>query len=304
MVAFKMIIIAHEQTAEVAQPGEGALDFPAVAVATQGPSIVERGLASTAPVRSNQENASLQQSPTQRIAVVSAIGNHSQRTAPRSAPFLRHGDFGQGAFGQFYFRRTGAAQLDSQRNTRAVDHHHPLRAFAPLGFADAAAPFLAGAKLPSRKLSLQSSLWRWSSSERKVRQILSQTPRFSQRRKRRQQVLGLGYSLGKSRQRAPVLSTQRMPSTTRRLSIQGRPRLFSRGKRGSIFFHCSSDRKAFCIPSFSQNLPKSTSRNHLQKLPYETASKHLSFQLSGDYRFAGGLFIPSLKPVRPALLWP
>ena len=271
-----MIIIADEQTAEVAQPSEGALDFPTVAVTAQTSSVVEREFATPAPVRRDQENAPLQQSPTQRIAVVSAIGDDPQRTTPRSASFLRHGNLGQSAFGQFYLRRAGAAQLDSQRNTRAVDHHHPLRAFAALGFADAEAPFLAGAKLPSRKLSLQSSFWRWSSSPRKARQRLSQTPRFSQQRKRRQQVLGLGYSLGKSRQRAPVLSTQRMPSITRRLSAHGRPRLLSRGSRGSIFFHCSSDKNAFCIPSFSQNLRKSTSAKYLQNKTYETASSSLS----------------------------
>jgi len=31
--------------------------------------------------------------------------------------------------------------------TAAVDHHHPLRPLAPLGFSDSAAPFFAGAKL-------------------------------------------------------------------------------------------------------------------------------------------------------------
>ena len=273
MVDLKMIIITNQQTTKVAQPGEGALDFPAIAITAQGSSVVERGFATPASVWRDQENAPLQQSPAQWVAVVSAVGDDAQRPLSWSPPFLRHRNLGQGAFGQFYFRRAGAAQLDSQRNTRAVDHHHPLRSFAPLGFADAEAPFLAGAKLPSRKLSLQSSLWRWSSSERKVLQILSQTPRFSQRRNRRQQVLALGYSLGKSRQRAPVLSTQRMPSTTRRLSAQGRPRLLSRGRSGSIFFHCSSDKNAFCIPSFSQNLSKSTSTKYLQILTYETASR-------------------------------
>src|SRR5439155_179024 len=145
---------------------------------------------------------------------------------------------------------------------------------ATFGFADADAPFFAGAKLASRKLSSQSNVPRASSSERKARHTLSQTPCFSQRAKRRQQVLGLGYSLGRSRQRAPVLSTQSIPSSTRRLSAQGRPRLLSRGNHGWIFFHCSSDKNAFCIPSFSQNLRKSTSTKHLQNLTYETASNH------------------------------
>ena len=41
--------------------------------------------------------------------------------------------------------------MQSARNTLAVDHHHPLRSLAPLGFSDSCAPFFAGAKLPSRK---------------------------------------------------------------------------------------------------------------------------------------------------------
>src|SRR5207249_12024566 len=58
----------------------------------------------------------------------------------------------------------------------AVDHHHPLRALASLGFSDSSAPFLAGAKLPSRKDSLHCSCFRWLSSARNARQILSHTP--------------------------------------------------------------------------------------------------------------------------------
>jgi hypothetical protein len=43
------------------------------------------------------------------------------------------------------------------------------------------------------------------------------------------------------------------------------------GKSGSSLAHCSSDKNAFCIPSFSQNRPKSTSTKYLQNTPYETA---------------------------------
>jgi hypothetical protein len=134
----------------------------------------------------------------------------------------------------------------------AVDHHHPLRAFAPLGFADAVAPFLAGAKLPSTKLSLQSNWPRASSSARNWRHTSNHTSCASHNCKRRQQVLGLGYSGGRSRQRAPVLSTHKMPSNTRRLSAHGRPRPEDCGNNGSIFFHCSSVKNGFGIRSFSQ----------------------------------------------------
>ena len=60
---------------------------------------------------------------------------------------------------------------------------------------------------------------------------------------RRQQVDGLGYRSGKSCQRAPVRRTQRMPSSTCRLSIGGRPPFgfaLGSGSSGSSSFHWSS----------------------------------------------------------------
>src|SRR5579859_535951 len=214
-----MMIIANQQSSEVAQPGKGAFDFPPVAITAQSAAVVERGFATTAAMRADEQDAFVEETPTQGIAVVGPVGDHAQWPLLRSSPAAAgHRNPVQSAFCQCYFPRTGRDQLASQRNTLAVDHHHPLRAFAALGFADALAPFLAGAKLPSRNDSLQSSLPRWSSSLRNCRQILSHTSRSSQCRSRRQQVLGLGYSLGKSRQRAPVLSTQRIPSSTWRLS--------------------------------------------------------------------------------------
>lgn len=243
--------MTDEKTAEVSQPSEGPFYFPTFAIASQRSAIVERRLLAALAMWRDQKNAAFEQAPAQRIAVVTSIGDHAQWPVARATARLRHRNLFQGALGERDFRWAGRGQLASQRNTRAVDHHHPLCALATLGLADALAPFFAGAKLASRKLSSQSSVPRASSSERKARQILSHTPCFSHRANRRQQVAGLGYSSGKSRQRAPVLSTQRMPSSTCRLSAHGRPRLFSTGSKGSIFCHCASDRNAFRIPSFS-----------------------------------------------------
>jgi hypothetical protein len=248
-----LMIIANQQSSEIAQPGEGAFDFPPVAVASKYAAIVEGGLAPSAAMRADEQDAFVEKTPTQRIAVVGPVGDDTQGPLLWPSPAAAGHRYPiQRAFRQCYFPRAGRDQLASQRNTLAVDHHHPLRALSLLGFADAVAPFLAGAKLPSRNDSLQSSLPRWSSSLRNCRQILSHTSCSSHCRSRRQQVLGLGYSLGKSRQRAPVLSTQRIPSNTWRWSAQGRPRLRTLGKSGSILAHCSSDKNAFCIHSFSQ----------------------------------------------------
>jgi len=143
----------------------------------------------------------------------------------------------------------------------AVDHHHPLCALSTLGFADSFAPFLAGAKLPSRKLSRQSRRPRWSSSDKNARQRRSQTPCWSQRRNRFQQTLPLTpMSLGTSRQRAPVLSTHRIPSNTTRFSFGGRPRRWrlSLGSSGWIFFHCASESNGCRMTIFSQKVDPGT----------------------------------------------
>jgi hypothetical protein len=84
---------------------------------------------------------------------------------------------------------------------------------------------------------------RASSSAMNARHIRSHVPSSSQRLSRRQHVDGLGYSAGRSHHRAPVFSTQRMPSMTARLPIQGRPPRRVRGSRGSsgsIVAHCAS----------------------------------------------------------------
>src|SRR5205823_14420569 len=127
--------------------------------------------------------------------------------------------------------------------TLAVDHHQPLRALAALGFSDASAPFLAGAKLPSRKDSLHCSCFRSLSSARNARQIWSQTPCSSQSRSLRQHVAGEGNSSGKSCQRAPLRRIHKMPSSTLRSEARGRPprrRERARGSKGRIFSHWAS----------------------------------------------------------------
>jgi len=109
------------------------------------------------------------------------------------------------------FRRGCRVKVVSQRNTLAVDHHHPLRSFAPLGFSDSRAPFLAGAKLPSGIDSLHFSCWRSFNSLRNACQIASQTPCSSQSRNGRQHVEGCGYfsgnAIGPSRSFALRLTT-------------------------------------------------------------------------------------------------
>jgi len=154
-----------------------------------------------------------------------------------------YADRGQRRFREFDFRRGCRVKVLSQRKTAAVDHHHALRPLAPLGFSDSAAPFFAEAKLPSRNDSLHLNCWRSFNSLRNLRQMFNQTPRSSQSRSRRQHVEGCGNFSGRSCQRAPLRRIHKIPSSTRRFSIHGRPPLRclgGLGSKGAIFFPCAS----------------------------------------------------------------
>jgi hypothetical protein len=245
LVNLQRAIVAHDQSAEVAQPSEGAFYRPAPPVSPEGPAVLRRGLAPIFAVRSDQLDAAPGQLPPQRITVVAPVGNQALRLLPGTTGVMppSYPDRRERRLDEFDFRWGRSVKVVSQRNTRAVDHHHPLRALAPLGFADSAAPFFAGAKLPSRNASLQFNCWRSFNSPRNARQISSQTSCSSQSRSRRQQVEGDGNSSGKSCQRAPLRSIHKMPSSTLRSFAGGRPprgRGGRLGSKGRIFSHWTS----------------------------------------------------------------
>src|SRR5215472_137799 len=243
----KRTIVANHQTAEIPQPGERPLDHPAPFVASKNATILGRRPAPIQAERSDQLDAPLSQSASQRITVISFVGNHPQGFLPGTPRLMSstHADRRERLLGESHFRRGGRVKGVSQRKTAAVDHHHPLRPLAPLGFSDFSAPFFAGAKLPSRNDSLHSSCSRWFSSARNARQMVSQTPCSSQSRSRRQQVVGEGNSSGKSHQRAPLRRIHKMPSNTLRSSFGGLPpcgRFGRFGSKGRIFSHWASVR--------------------------------------------------------------
>jgi hypothetical protein len=238
-------VVAHDQASEVSEPGVGPFDNPSPSVATQGSAILGGRPNAIPLVRADQCATPLPQAAPQRIAVIGFVGNHAHRLLPRSARVMppSYADRGECRLREPDFRRGCTVKVVSQRKTAAVDHHHPLRALAPLGFSDSTAPFFAGAKLPSRNDALHFNCWRSFNSLRNVRQMFNQTPCSSQSRSRRQQVEGCGNFSGRSCQRAPLRRIHRIPSSTRRFSIHGRPPLRclgGLGSKGAIFFHCAS----------------------------------------------------------------
>lgn len=239
--------IANHQPPEISEPCESAFYFPSPAIPPQFSAILQFRFDTIFPMRANQIDALGLKPFSQRIAVVSFIGNQSLYSpfTPTSS-LARHLYLLKGIFKKSYFRQRSRSKSASQRNTFAVDHHHPLRTLAAFGLADASAPFFAGAKLPSAKVSSQSRYCFLSSCASSARQISNHMPRSSHSLSLRQQVEGLGYISGKSRQRAPDFKTHKMPSRTLRLSFQGGPPFFPgavEGKSGSIFFHWLSFNK-------------------------------------------------------------
>jgi len=236
-------IPADHQAAIISEPRKSSFDFPTTFITSQLSAITVFLLSVIAPIRANQFNATCLKPLSQRIAIIAPVSNQTLGFLARPASsFSRYSNIIYRFFEELDLRRGRRVQVVSKRNTLAVDHHHPLRALAPLGLADAFAPFFAGAKLPSTKASDQSNWPFSSSSERKALQASSHTSCSSQSLSLRQQVEGLGYRFGKSAQGAPVRRIHRIPSKTLRLSAQGLPPFlldFGFGKNFSIFFHCS-----------------------------------------------------------------
>jgi hypothetical protein len=188
------MFMANEQSAELSQPGVCAFDNPAPFVASQFSTIFVFPLLVVLPVRRDQLDAAPPLSLPQWIGVVAPVRDHPFWLLLR--PTVRPGDadlFECGVRKRNFCRR-GTFQPNSQRNTFTVSQYHPLCAFATLGFADCIAPFLAGAKLPSRKASSHFNRPFASRAPSKVRQALSQIPSSSHCFSRRQQVEGEGYS--------------------------------------------------------------------------------------------------------------
>src|SRR5271167_4678667 len=147
------MLVTNQQSSELAKPCIGSLHNPATNVTPQFASVFVAPLPVVLPVRHNQFDASLLESLPQRVRIVAAVGNHPLRFLSRPAFPAGDADLCQRGFRKRNFTGGGTFQPNSQRKTLTVDQYHPLRALATLGFTDGGAPFLAGAKLPSRKVS-------------------------------------------------------------------------------------------------------------------------------------------------------
>src|SRR4030081_1683146 len=119
LVNGKRAVIAHDQSAEVAEPGEGAFYRPASPVAAQRPTILGRRFASILPMRDDQLDAALGQLRAQRVAIVAPVGDETNRFLPGTTGVMPtpYADRRQRRLDELDLRRGGRVKVVSQRNT-------------------------------------------------------------------------------------------------------------------------------------------------------------------------------------------
>lgn len=231
-----VVFVPGNEPPEVLEPTDVALDFPAATVARELSTVLEFGASAVAAVRTDEFNAALLQTLPQTVTVCSHIVNQVLRETAQAALVKQR-------FNQRDVVWAGAGDECAQRQSRGVAEDHDLGPFSSFGLADAFPPFFAEANVPSAII--------WSRSIPPFRSILrnsrdqafSQAPLLVQVSNRRQHVLEEGKQRGRSFQRAPVRSTQQMPSKQSRDSTGGRPPSGERGdsgNRSAICNHCSS----------------------------------------------------------------
>lgn len=209
-------LVPCDKSSEVLQPADGTFDLPASLVPSECSTILGRRLTSVAFMGSDEFCAPFLQSETQRVAVSGLVVNQLARSTSNDAmgeQRLDEGDFvGAGTFNHIATRRA-----------LAVREQHDLGAFAAFGLAYAKAPFFADENVPSAIDSSRSILpWRSSLFTNRAHAFLN-NPDSDHCFNRRQQVGYEGKRDGKSRQRAPVRSTQAIASKQSREDALGRP---------------------------------------------------------------------------------
>ena len=237
-----MTFPSHNQSAEVAQPGDCALHNPTMAITRKVGFTPSLG-AFTSSFRDARPNTPTTEpllEPSAVIAFVRHQGPGSFLGAPTPPGYP---NAIQGRLCQLHLGFLSAGYQGRQGCSSSIGHHHHPGAFPTAGEAYRLAPFLAGTKVPSRKARLQSILPRKDCSfrvERKVVHMRSHTPCACHSCRRLWQVESLPYSLGRSCQHAPERSTQRIPLRVRRSSARLRPRPLGGGSRGATSFHWAS----------------------------------------------------------------
>lgn len=246
-------LVAHLQPPEAAQPGQRALDHPAIAPQPLA------GLDALAR-QTGRDATNSARPPTLGIIIPFVAMQFARPSAWSSAAAPNRRDGIQRGFKHLAIIHIGCRDDDGQWEAIPFDHQMALRArFAAIRRVGSAcfAPPGAGTLAESSEARDQSrrpaSLKRWS----KVWCKRSQTPARCQSRNRRQQVIPLPQpsSWGSISHGMPLLRTNKMPVRSARLGRRGRPPLGlggSGGRSGSMTAHSSSLTNGLLIPPVSR----------------------------------------------------
>lgn len=230
-----MIIESNQHTTEILQPRKKAFDLPAPFVTPQFSPVLRVLFLAIRFMRRNHFGFKLGELFVERVGVVSFIADQLSRSLVGKTRT-------ESLFDKSDFMRRSRFRVDGERKTKTVCHCHELRTFAPLGFSNSEAPFLATTKVPSIKHSVKSRPPRECKSSAKASSTRLSVPSLLHCWKRRWQVWYGGNLPGKSHHRAPDRSIQSTPFITSRSSRRGRPRVWIvsvLSKNGSIKDHCS-----------------------------------------------------------------
>src|SRR5258708_4884391 len=108
------MLMTHQQSSELAQPGVGSFDDPTPLVASQFSPIFVAPVPIVLPVRRDQLDAAFLQSLAQPVRIVGAVGNHPFRLLSRTALASRNRDLLERGFRKRNFMRRGTFQPNSQ----------------------------------------------------------------------------------------------------------------------------------------------------------------------------------------------
>jgi len=170
-VVLGMVLIAHYCSTPIEQPGEQAFDLPSATVPAKGPAILGGRLGPIAAMRADQTDAALSQGLAELVAVVGPVCDD---------PLGLDGTASHSALGQGHFIGSCAEGPYGERKTMSVCEDHDLGAFTLLSRSNITPPFLALAKVPSRKHSVMSIFPRSRRSSARRYRALSQTPALHQ----------------------------------------------------------------------------------------------------------------------------
>lgn len=239
-----MIFPSCDDSTKVVEPTDGSFDDPTMGIASELATILKRMPVSAFAVRTNQINTAREQLVAKPVRVGGFVID--QPLQFRFADELP----AKQTFDQNDFISVGRLDVQTERNSVAVNQKHDLGSFSATGRTNAIAPFFADENVPSPMHSDHSISPSESIFLSNRLHAFSNRPDSVHCLNRRWHVDLDGKQLGKSFHRAPVISTHRIASKQARGSHRGRPPRFDggfQGNRSLIKPHCLSVNCHSCV---------------------------------------------------------